>query len=110
MTHFAVRRDTGPGWVNGGISEQPGLDEHAAFMNALADRGFLLFGGPLADSEHGRVRVLLIVEAADEGEVQTRLADDPWVSAERLVTVSIEPWTILVGGELLPAPRNRLDE
>jgi uncharacterized protein YciI len=79
------------------------VDEHAAFMNALAGSGFLLFAGPLVGTEHGRVRVLLIVNAEDEDEIHRQLADDPWVSTEQLVTTSIEPWQILVGAERLPS-------
>jgi uncharacterized protein YciI len=46
-----------------GAFEQPGASDHAAFMNQLAEHGFLLFAGPLAGSETGRIRVLLIVDA-----------------------------------------------
>jgi hypothetical protein len=63
---FAVTRDAGPAWSPGGIYDQPSVNEHAAFMNELADDGFVRFGGPLAGTERGRVRVLLIVES--EGE------------------------------------------
>ena len=52
MSYFAVIREAGPSWTDGkGIIEQPGVSDHAAFMNALADEGFVLFGGPLAGSE-----------------------------------------------------------
>ena len=70
-------------------------------MNALADQGFVLFAGPLAGTEHGRVRVLLIVNADSEAEIHRRLADDPWAPTEQLRIVSIEPWKILVGAERL---------
>jgi hypothetical protein len=53
VSTFAVIREAGPAWATGGIYDQPAVDEHAAFMNALADRAFLLFAGPLAGSEHG---------------------------------------------------------
>ena len=103
MSTFAVIREAGPGWHDGGIYEQPAVDEHATFMNALADQGVVLFGGPLAGTEHGRVRVLLIVNAQDEDEIHRRLADDPWIPTEQLVTVCIEPWQILVGSERFPS-------
>jgi uncharacterized protein YciI len=106
MSYFAVIREAGPAWTDGkGISEQPAVSDHAAFMNALAEQGFVLFGGPLAGSEHGRFRVLLIVTAGSEGEIQRRLADDPWVRTEQLLTVSIEPWNIFVGAERLSSTR-----
>ncbi len=102
MSYFAVIREAGPCWADGqGITGQPALSEHAGFMNALADEGFLLFAGPLAGTEHGRVRVLLIVDADSDAEIHRRLADDPWVPTEQLVTTSIEPWNIFVGAERL---------
>jgi uncharacterized protein YciI len=99
VSSFAVVRVAGPAWVAGGIFEQPALPEHAAFMNALADERFVLFGGPLAGTEDGRVRVLLVVAADGEPEIERRLADDPWARSGQLRVVSIEPWRILVGGE-----------
>jgi uncharacterized protein YciI len=101
MSYFAVSRDAGPGWTDGGMTEQPAVGDHAAFMNALADDGFVLFAGPLAGSEQGRIRVLLVVDADSEDDIHRRLADDPWVLTEQLVTTSIEPWTIFVGAERL---------
>jgi uncharacterized protein YciI len=103
MTTYAGIREAGPGWAEGGIYQQPHVDEHAAFMNALADEGFLLFAGPLAGTEAGRVRVLLIVNAESEAEIHSRLTDDPWVLTGQLVTISVEPWKILVGAERLDA-------
>jgi hypothetical protein len=45
--------------------------------------------------------VLLVVQAGSEAEIHQRLADDAWLKAQRLVTTSVEPWTILVGGDRL---------
>jgi len=102
MGLFAVTREAGPGWTDGvGAFEQPGVNEHGAFMNRLAEDGLVLFAGPLAGSEADRIRVLLIANAADEDEIERRLTDDPWAVANRLVTVSVEPWMLMVGGERL---------
>jgi uncharacterized protein YciI len=101
MSNYVVTREAGPGWANGGISAQPGVDEHSAFMNSLANEGFLLFAGPLARSETDRVRVLLIVNAENEEEVKRRLAEDPWFATGQLATVSVEWWRLLVGSERL---------
>jgi uncharacterized protein YciI len=109
MSYFAVIREAGPAWADGnGITAQPELAEHAAFMNALADDGFVLFGGPLAGTEHERLRALLIVRAGSEAEIHRRLAGDPWTRADRLVIASIEPWQIMTGAQRLssrPTPR-----
>ena len=73
----------------------------APFMNALADEGFVLFAGPLAGSEHGRIRVLLIADAHSEAENNRRLADDPWALAGRLTTSRVETWNAFVGADRL---------
>jgi hypothetical protein len=80
MSYIAVIREAGPSWAEGkGIFAQPAVSDHAAFMNALADERFVLFGGPLAGTEHGRLRALLIVNAHREAEIHRRLADDACV-------------------------------
>ena len=101
MSYFAVIREAGPAWAAGGIFEQPAVNDHAAFMNALVYEAFGLFGGPLAGTENGRVRALLIVNADSEAEIHRRLADDPWALTDQLHVVSIEPWKILAGAERL---------
>jgi uncharacterized protein len=109
VSYFAVIREAGPAWTDGnGIAAQPALAEHAAFMNSLADEGFVLYGGPLAETEHERLRALLIVTADSEAEIHRRLANDPWTRADRLVIATIESWKIMTGAERLPstpAPR-----
>ena len=106
MSHYAVIREAGPGWTDGGIAGQPDVAGHSAFMTALADEGFVLLAGPLAGTEVARLRVLLIVDAASEAEIRHRLADDPWVQANRLTITSAEPWNLVVGGQRLPALAN----
>ena len=105
MSLFAVIREAGPAWQAGGIFQQPSVTEHAAFMNTLADQRFVLFGGPLAGTEQGHVRVLLVVEADSEAAIHRLLGDDPWAATGQLRTVSVEPWQILVGAERLPSQR-----
>src|SRR6266508_2472183 len=91
MSYFVVHRDAGPAWTDGkGAFEQPGVDEHAAFMNTLGEDGIVLFAGPLAGTEQGRIRVLLIIDAESEADIHDRLAADPWAQTQRLVTTSVE--------------------
>jgi uncharacterized protein YciI len=110
MSYFAVTREAGPAWTDGGIATQPGAGDHASFMNALADDQFVLFAGPLAGTERGRLRVLLIVDADSEAEIAGRLAEDPWTISAQLEVARIEPWKIFVGAERLSheAPGNDL--
>jgi uncharacterized protein YciI len=103
MSYYAVVREAGPGWIEGGIAAQPDVADHAAFMNGLADDGLVLFAGPLAGTENARLRALLIVSAEHEDDVRHRLADDPWARKQRLAITRLEPWNPLVGTERLAA-------
>jgi hypothetical protein len=75
------------------MREQEQWDEHAAFMEALVDDGFVVFGGPLGDGS----QILLIVDAEGEPEIDARLADDPWTPMRLLRIARIERWEILLG-------------
>lgn len=102
MSYYAITRNAGPAWTDGkGAFEQPGASDHAAFLNTLADEGLILFAGPLAGSEHGPIRVLLIADAPSEADISRRLADDPWELTQRIVTTTIESWNLLVGAQQL---------
>jgi uncharacterized protein YciI len=102
MSYFTIIREAGPAWKDGrGIADQPAVDEHSAFMNELAEQGVVVAAGPLAGSEHGRLRALLIVNANAEDEIHQRLASDPWTRMGQLVTVSVEPWNVFVGAQRL---------
>jgi hypothetical protein len=71
------------------MEEQSGWDEHATFMDALVDDGFIVLGGPLSDEE----RVVHVIEADSADAVRERLARDPW-SGSHLLVDTIEPWTL----------------
>ena len=101
MNAFIVIREAGPAWQDGGIAEQPALSDHATFMNALVDRHVVLAAGPLAGTELGRIRALLIVSADDEADIHRHLAGDPWTISGQLQITSVEPWNVFVGAERL---------
>jgi uncharacterized protein YciI len=91
MANFAVRLVHGPGWDSARpIRGQDAWDEHAAFMDELVDEGFIVLGGPVGGGEE----TLHVVEAADENEIRTRLAEDPWASADMLRIGTIEQWAL----------------
>ena len=92
---FAVTNVNGPAWdPSRGRREQAGWDEHAAFMDALVDDGFVVLGGPIGDAD----RVLVVVEAAHPQEIEARLATDPWHRDGILRIDTIERWTIWLDG------------
>ena len=88
---FAVIRTRGPRWNDSQPLE--GQDDwrlHADFMNGLVSDGFVLLGGPL----EGTPDVLLIVRAADEKQVEERLAADFWAAQDLLRIRQISPWSL----------------
>ena len=90
--YFVVTRKPGRTWDTlRSMREQDGWDEHAAFMDALAEEGFVVLGGPLGDDD----RALHVVNAGSEREIEARLAEDPW-SDDMLEIASVERWTILL--------------
>ena len=91
MAYFALTTVHGPAWDPlCAIRHQRAWDEHAAFMDGLVEEGLVILGGPIADGE----RALLMVEAADEAEIEARMSADPWASMGLLRIGSIEPWSI----------------
>jgi uncharacterized protein YciI len=95
MAYFAVRLVHGPGWdLTRQIRDQDGWDTHSSFMDRLVDQGFIILGGPVGNG----MQTLHVVEAADEDDVRTRLAEDPWASARLLEIGTIEPWKLWLDG------------
>jgi uncharacterized protein YciI len=94
-TYYAVFRERGENWdARLPMRQQEQWEEHAAFMDALADDGFVILGGPLGDGEE---KFLHIMAAESEQAIEVRLADDPWTPLRLLRTASVERWEILLG-------------
>jgi uncharacterized protein YciI len=75
------------------LRDQGGWDEHAAFMDALVEDGFVVMGGPVGNGDD----VLLILRADSEAEIEARLAEDPWLPMEVLRIAKIDRWQIWLG-------------
>jgi uncharacterized protein YciI len=71
--------------------EQAGWDEHAAFMDALAEEGFIVLGGPIGEGDGENT--LQIVDADGEQTIRARFAEDPWHNTV-LTIDSIRPWSV----------------
>jgi predicted cupin superfamily sugar epimerase/uncharacterized protein YciI len=90
---FLVTRVPGAGWIAGTtMREQRAWEPHAAFMDAAHAAGLIRLGGPRGET--GEVQ--LVVEASDEAEVRTRLAEDPWEREGILVTTDVVAWALLL--------------
>lgn len=71
--------------------EQRFWDEHAAYIDALVDAGFVMLGGPLADGG-----AMLVVRAGSEADVHRRLGADPWYRHEILRMEAVKRWDIFI--------------
>lgn len=92
---FAVTLARGGPWNwSRDLREQDGFEQHAHFMDALVDAGFVLLGGPLALERE----VLEIICAESEAAVRERLAEDPWHQNGMLTVSSVRSWTLLLDG------------
>jgi hypothetical protein len=72
------------------------------------DSGPALIGGESSRLQKvlpisGGPDLLLIAEVASEPDIHRRLADDPWVLTQRLVTASVEPWNLVLCAQRLGA-------
>ena len=66
---FVVINEQGPAWDNMRVMRgQDGWEEHAAFMDALADEHFIVLGGPLGN--YSKHRAMLIVNAVSEKDLR----------------------------------------
>lgn len=95
MSYFLVTQLPGPKWDRSRPRrEQDGWDEHAAYVDGLAEQGVVVLGGPLGEPDYGPA--LLVFRSRSEDEIRTHLADDPWT--DTILTVeTIQPWTIWIG-------------
>ncbi|MGH9850440.1 MAG: YciI family protein [Blastocatellia bacterium] len=92
-TLFLVTRIRGLAWdISKPMNSQEQWSEHATFMNRLAAEGFVVLGGPVDESGD----ILLVVDAADESEIDTILLRDPWSQSGILEIKTIKWWTVLL--------------
>jgi uncharacterized protein YciI len=90
---FVVTRTRGKAWDSTKpMSSQKEWPEHATFMDDLANNRFVILGGPLDDGD----RTLLIVDASNEAEIRSTLAQDPWSKSGVLELQSVQLWTVLL--------------
>ncbi len=93
MTYYLVLREPGAAWNSElDMRKQERWQEHATFMDALADDGFIVLGGPIGD---GR-RFAHVVAAGHQEEIEQRFAHDPWTDMGLLRIAAIEPWDVLL--------------
>lgn len=94
---FVLFHSPGPAW-DGALAfmEQPGIDEHVAFMRSLADRGLMVLGGPFDDHDAEAGVGMAVITAQDAAEAEHIALEDRSV-ASGLIRVTTRPWTVPMG-------------
>jgi uncharacterized protein YciI len=100
MPYYVVVSEQGNNWNSSHpMREQTQWTEHAAWVNTLRTAGVILLAGPLgAAPPH---RALLIVHSENEVDLRGQFAEDPWVQAGILQTISVDHWKILASNDKL---------
>ena len=97
IVRMFVRFRAGPTWTSGPPEEQPGWEDHAAFVDGLVERGTMVMGGPLADYSGS----LSLLQNVGEDEARELLAGDPFVANGVFVLEDVRGWNVYVD-ELTP--------
>ena len=87
-----VRWRAGPTWTSGPVEEQPGWDEHAAFIDDLIERGIFVMGGPFAD-DSGSFSILENVGVEKARDLVLR---DPFVANGVFELDDVRGWNVFV--------------
>jgi uncharacterized protein YciI len=94
---FVLFHSPGPGWDHAlGFMEQPGIDQHIAFMRGLTEQALLVLGGPLADEDATGLVGMAVITAGDAAEA-ARVAREDRSVASGLLRVTVRPWTVPMG-------------
>jgi uncharacterized protein YciI len=97
VVRVVVRFRAGPTWTSGAPDDQPGWDDHAAFVDELVARGTMVMGGPFSDHSGS----LIVLENLVEDEARELVARDPFVVNGVFVLEDVRAWNVYVD-ELTP--------
>jgi len=99
---YMVEYDAGPSYLPGRpFAEQPGIKEHAAYMDQLHDAGILIFGGPFFDDLDPLVMTgaSLFLDVTSETEAREIVNRDPAITHGLLTVVDVMPFMAMIGGD-----------
>ncbi len=98
---FMVEYDPGPSYLSGRpFADQPGIGEHAAYMDQLHASGILVFGGPFFDDLDPLVMAgaWLFLDVGSATEAREIVDRDPAIAHGFLAVVDIKPFMAMIGG------------
>jgi uncharacterized protein YciI len=76
-------------------------DAHLALAREAHARGDLVLAGALAEPPD---RAVLVWRTDDRSVIERFAGDDPYVRHGLVVSWTIRPWTVVIGGEADPVP------
>jgi uncharacterized protein YciI len=92
MATYVVVSNAGPNRdLSKGAREQAYWDDHATFIDALVESGFIILGGPFEDGG-----AMIVVQSDSEDSVRSALADDPWYLNGILTLTSVRRWEMFI--------------
>lgn len=101
---FVLFHAPGTTWDHGlGFLQQPGIEQHIAFMRSLTERGLMVLGGPFADEDAAEAVGMAVIMARDATEAEGIALEDRSV-ASGLIRVTARPWTVPMGFALKVFP------
>jgi uncharacterized protein YciI len=92
VVRVVVRWRAGPTWTTGAPDEQPGWEEHAAFVDGLIQRGIFVMGGPLSDNSGS----LSLLQAVGVEEARELVLRDPFVANGVFELEDVSAWNVWV--------------
>jgi len=93
--------EPGPAWVRDlSPHQQPGIEEHAVYMDKLAAEGKLRLGGPLlTDPQRMELSgALLVIDADSLEEARALVTADPALKAGLMKLKELHHFLVYVGG------------
>jgi len=98
---FMVEYVAGPSYLPGKpFSEQPGIMEHAAYMDQLYADSILIFGGPFFQELDPPVMTgaALFLDVGTENQAREIADRDPAITNGFLTVVDVKPFMVMIGG------------
>ena len=92
VVRVVVRWRAGRTWTSGPPEDQPGWDEHAAFVDELMERGIFVMGGPYSDYAGSHT----LLENVSEDEARELVLQDPFVATGVFELDDVRAWNVYV--------------
>ncbi|MFG2039780.1 YciI family protein [Dactylosporangium sp. NPDC048998] len=84
------------------ITDQPGFQEHLAFLRRRAKDGTLVAAGPLEDNETGEGEGITVLATQTPEEARRLAEQDDEAVRSGLLAVTVRTWTVVMAPVLPP--------